>query len=85
MQKITEDKAYEDRFTPDQMMAPVISVSGYTQDWDEDGNPLSKSEDGKFIKSQKRNKMVVPSIENDDSSEKSQGRQRKRKTCKPKT
>jgi hypothetical protein len=84
LQKITEDKAYENGLTPEGM-APVISVSGFTPEWDEDGNPLSKSDDGKFIKSQKKMKMTVPTIEDEDSSEKGLGRQRRRNICKPRT
>lgn len=80
MQKLITDKTYKNKVT-DGMMAPMGIASGFTPEWDEDGNPLSKSDDEKFIESQKKNKLGISSI--DELPGIDHRRKRRSDKCKP--
>jgi hypothetical protein len=54
--KLTADKTYKNKVI-DGMMAPGGVASGHSPEWDEGGNPLSKTDDEKFIESQKKRSL----------------------------
>jgi hypothetical protein len=80
--KLTAEKTYKNKVT-DGMMIPGGIASGYSPEWDEDGNPLIKSDDEKFIESKKKKKLGISSIDELPGMD-PRGKQRSNK-CKPNT